>query len=94
MRYTIPSDWNELWNVSNSICYYAVWESVAMVESLTGHIKTKDNFTDLFTSAKRCRLLSGTILQLRGLRKYYGQMEGVSCQVGCITRKVRAGMSS
>jgi len=34
---------------SNSICYHAIRESVAMGESLTGHVKTADNPADLAT---------------------------------------------
>ena len=34
---------------SNSICYHAVRESVAMGESLTGHIGTNENVGDLAT---------------------------------------------
>ena len=34
---------------SNSICYHAVRESVAMGESLTYHIRTKHNVADLLT---------------------------------------------
>ena len=34
---------------SNSICYHAVRESVAMGESLTGHIPTGGNCSDLST---------------------------------------------
>jgi hypothetical protein len=34
---------------SNSICYHAVHESVAMGESLIGHCLTKDNMVDLAT---------------------------------------------
>jgi len=34
---------------SNSICYQAVCESVAMGESLTGHIGTNENADDLAT---------------------------------------------
>ena len=34
---------------SNSICYHAVRESVAMGESLTGHIATTENPADLAT---------------------------------------------
>ena len=34
---------------SNSICYHAVRESVAMGESLTGHIPTAENYSDLAT---------------------------------------------
>ena len=33
----------------NSICYHAVRESVAMGESLTGHIPTAENCADLAT---------------------------------------------
>ncbi len=36
---------------SNSICYHAVRESVAMGESLTGHIGTNENIGDLTTKA-------------------------------------------
>ena len=32
---------------SNSICYHAIRESMAMGESLTAHIATLDNFADL-----------------------------------------------
>jgi ribulose kinase len=34
---------------SNSICYHAICESVAMGESLIGHCLTKDNMADLAT---------------------------------------------
>ena len=34
---------------SNSICYHAVRELVAMGESLTGHITTVENYADLAT---------------------------------------------
>ena len=34
---------------SNSICYHAVRESVAMGESLTAHVKTQHNYSDLLT---------------------------------------------
>jgi hypothetical protein len=34
---------------SNSICYHAVWESVAMEESLTGHVPKNDNMADIVT---------------------------------------------
>jgi hypothetical protein len=39
---------------SNSICYHAVQESVAMGESLTGHVSTHDNPADITT-----KILSG-----------------------------------
>ena len=51
---------------SNSICYHAVRESVAMGESRTGHIRTEDNLADLLTKvtygAKRKRLVQGMIV--------------------------------
>ena len=34
---------------SNSGCYHAVCESVAMSESLVGHIPSKENVADLMT---------------------------------------------
>ena len=34
---------------SNSICYHAVREAVAMGEALVAHIPTKKNLADLFT---------------------------------------------
>jgi len=34
---------------SNSVCYHAVRESVAMGESLTGHVPTHDNPADICT---------------------------------------------
>jgi hypothetical protein len=34
---------------SNSICYHAVREAVAMGEALVAHIPTKKNLVDLFT---------------------------------------------
>ena len=34
---------------SNSVCYHAVCESVAMGESLVGHIPSKENVADLMT---------------------------------------------
>lgn len=50
---------------SNSICYHAVRESVAMGESITGHIRTEDNLADLLTKvtygAKRKRLVQGIL---------------------------------
>jgi hypothetical protein len=33
---------------SNSVCYHTVLESVAIGESLTGHISTHDNPADIF----------------------------------------------
>ncbi|KAL7525190.1 hypothetical protein ACHAXR_001901 [Thalassiosira sp. AJA248-18] len=50
---------------SNSICYHAVRESVAMGESRTGHISTHFNLADLLTKvlygAKRRGLVSGVL---------------------------------
>ena len=34
---------------SNAICYHAIRESVAMGESLTGHVGTNENCSDLAT---------------------------------------------
>ena len=34
---------------SNSVCYHAVRESVAMGESLVGHIPSKESVADLLT---------------------------------------------
>ena len=34
---------------SNQVCYHAVRESVAMGESLTGHVPTNDNPADIAT---------------------------------------------
>lgn len=34
---------------SHSLCYYAIQESVAMGESLTGHIPTDENVADMLT---------------------------------------------
>ena len=50
---------------SNSICYHAIRESVAMGESLTGHIKTENNLADLLTKvtfgSKQRRLVQGIL---------------------------------
>ena len=48
---------------SNSVCYHAVRESVAMGESLTGHVRSNDNPSDILTKCvpggqKRNHLLS------------------------------------
>jgi hypothetical protein len=49
----------------NSICYHAIRESVAMGESLTGHIRTEHNLADLLTKvmygSKRRRLVQGIL---------------------------------
>ena len=34
---------------SNSICYHAVHEAIAIGEALVAHIRTKKNLADLFT---------------------------------------------
>ena len=54
---------------SNSICYYAIRESVAMGESLTAHITTLDNYADLATKTitnkpKRMHLVSGLLMDV------------------------------
>jgi len=50
---------------NNSICYHAIRESVAMGESLTGHIRTENNLADLLTKvtfgSKRQRLVQGIL---------------------------------
>jgi hypothetical protein len=49
--YITPNDLSELTlkKKSNSVCYHAVCESVAMGESLNGHISTHDNPADICT---------------------------------------------
>jgi hypothetical protein len=53
---------------SNEICYHAVRESVAMGESLTGHIPMADNPADLATKiisgAKRQHLVSKLLFDI------------------------------
>ena len=53
---------------NNSICYHAIRESVAMGESLMGHIRTEDNLADLMTKvtfgAKRRRLVQRILLDI------------------------------
>ena len=49
---------------SNSVCYHAVCESGAMVESLVGHIPSKENVADLMTkviNGQKRRYLVGNI---------------------------------
>jgi len=50
---------------SNSICYHTVRESVASGESLTSHISTHDNLSDLLTKVlygeKRRKLVCGLL---------------------------------
>ncbi len=50
---------------SNSICYHAIRESVAMGESLLTHVGTHDNLSDLLTKptfgSKRQRLVGGLL---------------------------------
>jgi hypothetical protein len=49
----------------NSICYYAIRESVAMGATLLMHIRTGENLADFLTKttsgAKRCKLVSGVV---------------------------------
>ena len=58
---------------SNSICYHAIRESVAMGESLTAHINTIDNYADLATKmitnkSKRMHLVGGLLMDVYGQR--------------------------
>ena len=46
---------------SNSICYHAICESVAMGESLTGHIGTNENVGNLVLYGQKQRYM---VLQL------------------------------
>ena len=50
---------------SNSICYHAVREAVAMGEALTAHIRSEDNPADLATKVlygSKRRYLAGGLL--------------------------------
>ena len=49
---------------SNSICYHAVRESVAMGEALTGHIGTDENVGDLATKVLYAQKRRYMVLQL------------------------------
>ena len=54
---------------SNSICYHAIRESVAMGESLTAHVATSDNYADLATKTitnklKRKHLVGGLLMDV------------------------------
>ena len=54
---------------SNSICYHAIRESVAIGESLTAHIATSDNYEDLATKTitnkpMRMHLVSGLLMNV------------------------------
>lgn len=55
---------------NNSICYHAIWESVAMGESLMGHIRMEDNLANLLTKvtfgAKRKRLVQWILRNIFG----------------------------
>ena len=55
---------------NNSICYHAIRVSIAMGESLTGHIRTEDNLADLLTKvaygAKRKQLVQGILHDIFG----------------------------
>ena len=54
----------------NLICYYMVQDSVAMEESLTSHISTYDNYSDILTKViygeKRQRLVCGVMYGIYG----------------------------
>ncbi len=49
----------------NSICYYAICESVAMGETLLTHIRTGENLEDFLAKttngAKCCKLVRGVV---------------------------------
>ena len=53
---------------SNSICYHLIRESVAMGESLTSHISTHDNYSDILTKVtygqKRRNLVGGVLYDI------------------------------
>ena len=53
---------------SNSVCYHAVCESVAMGESLVGYIPSKENVADLLTKVlygeKRRYLVSNILYDI------------------------------
>ena len=54
---------------SNSICYHAIRESVAMGESLTAHVATTDNYANLATKTitnkpKRVHLVGGLLMDV------------------------------
>ena len=53
---------------SNSICYHAIQESVAMGESLLNHVGTRGNLADLLTKptfgSKRQKLVSGLLYDI------------------------------
>ena len=53
---------------SNSICYHAIQESVAMGESLLTHVGIRDNLADLLTKPtfgpKRRRLAGGLLYDI------------------------------
>ena len=49
---------------SNLIAYHAVRESVAMGESLTGHVGTNDNPADLATKVLYCKKRQDMVLKL------------------------------
>ena len=49
---------------SNSICYHAICKSVAMGESLTGHIGTNENIGDLATKVLYEQKRRHMVLQL------------------------------
>ncbi len=59
-----PESESMLKKKSNSICYHAVHESVAMGESLTGHIVTNENIGDLTTKVLYGQKRQYMVLQL------------------------------
>ena len=65
---------------SNSICYHAIRESVAMGESLTAHVATSDNYADLATKTitnipKRKHLVGGLYGCIRSPMKDQGNTD-------------------
>ena len=59
---------SQLKNKSNSVCYHAIRESVAMGECITTHILTLLNFSDLLTKflygQKRRNLVDGIMFDI------------------------------
>ena len=59
---------SQLKKKSNSVCYHAVRESVAMGECITTHIPTLLNFSDLLTKVlyghKRRNLVDGIMFDI------------------------------
>ena len=55
---------SQLKKKSNSICYHAVREAVAMVELLTGHVKTDENPADILTKDVGGRIKRKNLVQM------------------------------